>query len=187
MNHSILYNNYFFTIKTNEVLKYDDYIYFMFKIVLQMNNVGFSKDIHRISLDKGKSLLLANYLIPTKYKIIAESDGDIVLHSISEAILGGIGLRDIGFYFNKIMNIKSIDILTFSLKQMKKNNMAINNIDILIEVNEIKLCNYYEFLIKELSNCLQIANNKIGLKFTTNENTYNNVIICYSIVSLVKL
>ena len=62
-----------------------------------MIRIGFAKDIHQ--LEEGDYLLLGGIKIPSKNRIIAHSDGDVVLHAVSESLLGSLSLGDLGIYF----------------------------------------------------------------------------------------
>ncbi|MEG2993645.1 MAG: 2-C-methyl-D-erythritol 2,4-cyclodiphosphate synthase, partial [Bacilli bacterium] len=98
--------------------------------------IGQSIDIHKLEYKVNTLQRLGGIEFILNYELIAHSDGDIILHSISEAILGALGLEDLGYYFsdknqmNK--NLNSLKILDFSLDQMRKRNMEINNVDLMI-------------------------------------------------------
>ncbi|MGB8490613.1 MAG: 2-C-methyl-D-erythritol 2,4-cyclodiphosphate synthase, partial [Bacteroidales bacterium] len=59
--------------------------------------IGQGIDFHR--LGPGRKLWLGGVIIPFEYGCIAHSDGDVLLHSICDAMLGAAGLKDIGFHF----------------------------------------------------------------------------------------
>ena len=62
-----------------------------------MNLIGTSFDIHQLS--QGKGIFLGGIFIKCNYKAIARSDGDVLLHALSEAIFSALGLEDLGTYF----------------------------------------------------------------------------------------
>lgn len=81
--------------------------------------VGSSFDIH--NLKKGKMIVLGGINIPSPFKVEAVSDGDILLHTISEAIIGACGAGDLGEYFSaKHKNISSVVILKKALSIMQE-------------------------------------------------------------------
>lgn len=104
-----------------------------------MYKIGQGIDIHK--LKKGKKIILAGQEYDSDYSIDAYSDGDIILHSLSSAILGAISLNDLGTYFpdNNLANKNrsSMDFVKFSLKEMSKRNLEFENIDINIICEQI--------------------------------------------------
>ena len=154
--------------------------------------VGLGYDIHKIQKnDKLNIIKLGGISIKSKVKVISHSDGDVILHAITDSILGALSLRDIGTYFpnNKInKNRNSKEFLDFALKKLKNNNFRINNIDLMI-VSEIPKINpYYEKMIKSLIKILQINKNQITIKATTNEKSgligKSEFIACWSSLSI---
>ena len=99
-----------------------------------MDFVGLGKDIHKLKQTKTK-IVLGGSSFSSNYKIVAVSDGDIILHACADAILGACCAGDIGMYFpdtsSKSKNIDSKIILAYALALAKKKGMTINNIDIL--------------------------------------------------------
>ena len=131
--------------------------------------------------------------IKTRIKVISHSDGDVILHAITDSILGALSLRDIGTYFpNNKRNYKrnSIDFLNYALNKMSNQKLSINNIDIMIVSEEPKVNPYYDKMIKKLCKILNISNNQITIKATTNEKSgligEGKFIACWSSVSLLE-
>ena len=156
------------------------------------HRVGLGYDIHKIQkIDKLNYINLGGIKIKSKIKIISHSDGDVILHAITDSILGALSLRDIGTYFpnNKInKNRNSKEFLDFALKKLRNKNFKINNIDLMI-VSEIPKINpYYEKIIKSLTKLLQIDKNQITIKATTNEKSgligKSEFIACWSNLSI---
>ena len=154
--------------------------------------VGLGYDIHKIQkIDKLDIIKLGGISIKSKVKVISHSDGDVILHAITDSILGALSLRDIGTYFpnNKInKNRNSKEFLDFALKKLKNNNFKINNIDLMIVAETPKINTYYEKLIKSLIKILQINKNQITIKATTNEKSgligKSEFIACWSSLSI---
>ena len=154
--------------------------------------VGLGYDIHKIKkIEKLNYIKLGGINIKSKIKVISHSDGDVILHSITDSILGALSLRDIGTYFpnNKInKNRNSNEFLDFALKKLKNKDFKINNIDLMI-VSEIPKINpYYEKIIKSLIKLLKINKNQITIKATTNEKSgligKSEFIACWSNLSI---
>ena len=136
---------------------------------LTRSGVGF--DLHKY--DKGSGIILGGYKINCDYKIIAHSDGDVLLHSIADSILGASGLGDIGKFFpdqdDINLNLDSSEIINFCLKELKNLNLEIYNVDATIICEEPKINPHRDNILKSLSSILKIPINKIGLKATTSE------------------
>jgi len=154
--------------------------------------VGLGYDIHRIQkLDKFNSIFLGGVKIKSKIAIISHSDGDVILHAITDSILGALSKRDIGTYFpnnQKNKNRNSSEFLNYALNNLRKEDYKINNIDIMI-VSEIPKINpHYKKIIKFLTKILKINDKQITLKATTNERSgligRSEYIACWSNISI---
>ena len=165
--------------------------------ILNINNkekqrVGLGYDIHRIQkIEKFNYIKLGGISIKSKIKVISHSDGDVILHAITDSILGAISLRDIGTYFpnNKInKNRNSNEFLDFALKKLRNKNFEINNIDLMIVSETPKINPYYKKIIENLSKLLRIDKNQITIKATTNEKSgligKSEFIACWSNLSI---
>ena len=159
---------------------------------IKKQRVGLGYDIHKIKkIDKYNKIKLGGISIKSKVKVISHSDGDVILHAITDSILGALSSRDIGTYFpnNKInKNRNSKKFLNFAFKKLKSKNFKINNIDLMI-VSEIPKINpHYEKIIKSLIKILQIDKNQITIKATTNEKSgligKSEFIACWSNLSI---
>ena len=156
--------------------------------------IGLGYDIHRIDKCSSNNFInLGTLKIKSKINIISHSDGDVILHAITDSILGALSLRDIGTYFpNNKRNYKrnSVDFLNYALKKMSKQNFLINNIDIMVVSEEPRINPYYNQMIKKLCEVLSINDNQITIKATTNEKSgligESKFIACWSSISLLK-
>lgn len=155
---------------------------------------GFGYDIHQLEECDNSFFLLANVKINGKYKIIAHSDGDVLLHSLSNAILSGLGKEDIGYYFpdtkDETKNMSSVDILDFALNEMKKDGYHISNVVVDVVLEKPKLKELRSLIKENLSRYLNIDISRIGLSANTNEKMdavgNNKAVIVYSQVLLIK-
>lgn len=133
--------------------------------------IGFGYDSHRIA--KGRKLVLGGVLVDEEFGPVAHSDGDVVIHSLIDAILGAIGLGDIGEHFpdsdETYKDISSALLLTEVVKMLKESNRKIVNIDLTI-VFELKKISPFKQQIKEkLANICGLDKNQINVKAKTNE------------------
>ncbi|MDE5553203.1 MAG: 2-C-methyl-D-erythritol 2,4-cyclodiphosphate synthase, partial [Malacoplasma sp.] len=113
--------------------------------------IGNSVDIHKIKKEN-KEIVLGGINFLEDYSIVAHSDGDVIFHAVSEAILGALALGDLGDYFsdacsqNKNMNSKII--LDYVLNIMNKKKYHISNIDITV-ISEHIIIKENKHLIKD--------------------------------------
>ena len=151
---------------------------------------GIGFDIHR--LIKNKKLYLGGVRIPFHSGLKGHSDGDVILHSIIDAILGSLKKKDIGSLYpsnkNKFKNIRSTKMLNPIILDLKKNNCCINNLDINLICERPKVSKYRNKIINSLSKLMNIDKNIINLKGKTVEKLgligKENAIACESIVSV---
>ena len=133
--------------------------------------IGRGVDFHQFRA--GNGFTLGNVFIDCKLSIIAHSDGDIILHAISDALLGAAGLRDIGYYFPdtdpKNKNLSSLKIVEKSLDLLKQSGLQPWNIDFVVVCEQPKIAPYVDDLKRSLSSILNIEESFIGVKATTTE------------------
>ncbi len=132
---------------------------------------GIGFDIHR--LVKNKKLYLGGVRIPYHSGLKGHSDGDVIIHSIIDSLLGAMKKKDIGTFFpdnqKKYRNIRSTKMLKPIIKILNNNNFQINNLDINLICEKPKVSKYRDKIIKSLSNLLNIDKELINLKGKTVE------------------
>ncbi len=144
-----------------------------FKEDIQLKKVffGIGFDIHR--LIKGKKLYLGGVKIPFHSGLQGHSDGDVIIHSVIDSLLGAMRKKDIGTYFpdnkNKFKNIRSSNMLKPIIEILNKNEFYINNLDINLICEKPKVSVHRDKIIKSLSNLLNIDKELINLKGKTVE------------------
>ena len=142
------------------------------KLLSKFNTrTGTGFDVHRYQ--EGNGITLGGFKVPCEYSIIAHSDGDVLLHSIADSILGASALGDIGIFFSdQDINNKGLDskkIIEFCLNKIESIGMEIYNIDSTIICEQPKINPFRDNILKSLSQILGIPESKIGLKATTAE------------------
>ena len=153
---------------------------------------GLGFDVHR--LITGKKLFLGGLKIKSKYGTLGHSDGDPVLHSVTDAILGACGMDDIGQMFSnkdkKFKNIRSALLLKKVMYEINLKNFYINNLDINIICETPKISPLKNKMIKVISNLCNLDVRKINIKGKTTEKLgiigKDNAIACETIVSVIK-
>ena len=132
---------------------------------------GIGFDIHR--LIHGKKLYLGGIKIPYHSGLKGHSDGDVIIHSIIDALLGAMRKKDIGTFFpdnkKKFKNIRSPKLLKPIIKILNKNDFYINNLDINLICEQPKVSKYRDKIISSLSNLINLDKNSINLKGKTVE------------------
>ena len=155
-------------------------------------SVGIGFDVHR--LVPNRKLFLAGLLIKSNLGTLGHSDGDPVLHSITDAILGACKMGDIGQIFSdknkKFKNIRSTILLKHVVNQIKSKGYYINNLDINIITQTPKIKNYKKQMIENISNLCEISKNQINIKGKTTEKLgvigKEKAIACEVITSVIK-
>ena len=153
---------------------------------------GIGFDIHR--LIKRKKLYLGGLKIPYHSGLKGHSDGDVIIHSVIDALLGAMRKKDIGTLFpdnkKKLKNIRSPKMLKPVIEMMNKNDLYINNLDINLICEQPKVSKYRDKIIKSLSRLLNINYSLINLKGKTVEKLgligKEKAIACEAIVSIIK-
>jgi len=162
---------------------------------IRINNLvkfGLGFDVHR--LVSNKKLYLGGIKIPSLMGTLGHSDGDPVLHAVTDAILGACSMGDIGEKFSdrskKFKNIRSTILLSEIIKQTIKKGYIINNLDINIIIQKPKIQKYK----KKISNCIakicNISPTQINIKGKTTEKLgvigKEKAIACEVIASVIK-
>ncbi len=153
------------------------------------HGIGF--DIHR--LVKNKKLFLGGVKIPFHSGLKGHSDGDVILHAITDAILGALRRKDIGTYFpnsEKFKNIRSPKMLRPVVENLYKSNFSINNLDINLICEQPKVSKYRTKVINSISKLTNLKRDLINLKGKTVEKLgligKEKAIACEVIISITK-
>jgi len=138
-----------------------------------MNLVGIGQDSHRFVKEKKvKDLILGGVKIDFEYGLEGNSDADVIIHSICNALSSAIGGGSLSTWADKMCQegIKdSGEYLKVILEKMKNMNCNISNISISIEAKEPRLEKIMEKIKNNLSKILNIDTKRIGITATTGE------------------
>lgn len=133
--------------------------------------IGFGFDVHQ--MQAGKALWLGGIQIPHTKGCVGHSDADVLIHAICDALLGAAGLRDIGNQFpntdNKFKGIDSKLLLKETIQLLQQKNYKVGNVDCTLCLEEPKINPHIASMQKTLAPILQIAEEDISIKATTNE------------------
>ena len=133
--------------------------------------IGHGYDVHR--LVEGRDLILGGVKIDFELGLLGHSDADVLLHAVSDALLGAAGLGDIGKHFpDTDPAYKGADsrvLLRHVVKLVKENGYRISNVDVTMIAQKPKLKDHIPQMVKNIAADLEIAENRVNVKATTEE------------------
>jgi 2-C-methyl-D-erythritol 2,4-cyclodiphosphate synthase len=133
--------------------------------------IGFGYDAHR--LVKGRPLILGGVVIPFDAGLDGHSDADVLTHAIIDAILGGLGIGDIGTHFpdtdEQYRGVSSVSLLTVVLSWVKREGLSISNLDATIVAQRPTLRSHIPQMRKILAGILETGEERVNIKAKTTE------------------
>jgi 2-C-methyl-D-erythritol 2,4-cyclodiphosphate synthase len=133
--------------------------------------VGFGFDVHR--LEVGAVLWLGGVHVPASKGAVGHSDADVLIHSICDALLGAINLRDIGYHFPdndpQYKGIKSLRLLEEVCDMVRSQGYLVNNVDCTISLEEPRISGFIPDMKKALAGAACLTEDDISIKATTTE------------------
>lgn len=137
----------------------------------KMIRIGFGTDLHK--LVEGRNFILGGVSIPSEKGELGHSDGDVLLHAISDALLGASGLGDIGSYFPpedpKWKDADSSELLKKIWSDVKKAGWSLVNMDCVLEFEKPKFLPWRKQVIDSVAKILCVEPDQIFVKAKTNE------------------
>ena len=111
--------------------------------------------------------------VPYKFGLLAHSDGDVLIHSIIDALLGACGLRDIGTLFpdsdDEYAGIDSKKLLVIVFEKILNGGFNVVNIDSTVIAEEPKLAPYIQKMRETIASILKMPFQNVNVKAKTNE------------------
>jgi 2-C-methyl-D-erythritol 2,4-cyclodiphosphate synthase len=133
--------------------------------------IGNGYDIHQLVADR--PLILGGVRIPHTLGLLGHSDADVLTHAIMDALLGALGLGDIGHYFPpsdpQWKGADSIMLLRQVLSIIQSQRWQIGNIDSTIVAEQPKLKPHLKSMRSSLAQAMEVDLEQISIKATTNE------------------
>jgi 2-C-methyl-D-erythritol 2,4-cyclodiphosphate synthase len=133
--------------------------------------IGHGYDVHR--LVEGRDLILGGVKIEYEKGLLGHSDADVLLHAISDALLGACAERDIGYHFpdndQSIKGISSLVNLAKCGEILASHGYSVSNIDATVIAQRPKLSPYIEEMRKNIARTLGTDIENINVKATTEE------------------
>jgi 2-C-methyl-D-erythritol 2,4-cyclodiphosphate synthase len=138
---------------------------------MSTNISGIGYDSHR--LVKGKPLIIGGVKIESEFGLLAHSDGDVLCHALIDAILGASGKEDIGVIFpdtdDKWKNADSIKMLSYVVELIKKENIELLFLDVVVIMESIKLRPYINDIKDNIAKAVGLDISRVNVKAKTNE------------------
>ena len=136
-----------------------------------MIRVGLGYDIHR--LIEGRKLILGGIVLPFEKGEDGHSDGDVLFHAITDAVLGAAGLGDIGSFFPpedmKWKDADSAVLLKTVMEKVRAAGWHIENLDCVVKLEKPKFIPFRRQVIESIARVLQIAPDQVFVKAKTGE------------------
>ena len=136
-----------------------------------MIRVGLGYDLHR--LIEGRKLILGGIVLPFEKGEDGHSDGDVLFHAITDAVLGASGLGDIGSYFPpedaKWKDADSAQLLSAVLKDVYAKGWKIENLDCVIKLEKPKFIPFRQQVVNNIASVMGIEADQVFVKAKTGE------------------
>ena len=136
-----------------------------------MIRIGHGYDVHKLVEDR--KLILGGVNIPHEKGLLGHSDADVLLHAISDSLLGAAAYGDIGGMFpdtdEQYKDADSLVLLKAVYERLKENGYSVVNIDATVIAQRPKLKEYIPHMRENIAKCLEISVDRINVKATTEE------------------
>ena len=133
--------------------------------------IGHGYDVHR--LVEGRDLILGGVKIEHTLGLLGHSDADVLLHAVSDALLGAAGLGDIGKHFPdtdpQYKGADSLKLLEIVARRVKEAGYRVSNIDVTMIAQKPKLRPHIEQMEKNIAAAVGVDVRRINVKATTEE------------------
>jgi 2-C-methyl-D-erythritol 2,4-cyclodiphosphate synthase len=133
--------------------------------------IGIGYDVHR--LVRERPLRLGGVTVPSDVGLLGHSDADVVLHALTDALLGAVGAPDIGDLFSdrdpQWKDADSRVFLAAALDRVRAAGCAVGNVDVIIHAQVPRLGPHKEHIRTALAELLGVSAGQVGIKATTNE------------------
>ena len=133
--------------------------------------IGHGYDVHK--LVENRDLILGGVNIPFELGLLGHSDADVLLHAVSDALLGAAGLRDIGYHFPDTdlayKGADSLDLLRQVGKKVAAKGYRISNVDVTLIAQRPKVGVYIPQMMENIAKALELDIDRVNVKATTEE------------------
>lgn len=133
--------------------------------------IGHGYDVHRFA--EGRDLILGGVKIPFEWGLLGHSDADVLLHAVSDALLGAAKLGDIGRHFPdtdpKYKDANSLKLLEIVSDMVKNAGYRVGNVDVTVLAQKPKLKDYISQMEQNIAFALGVGVDRVNVKATTEE------------------
>ena len=133
--------------------------------------IGHGYDVHK--LVEGRDLILGGVKIDYEKGLLGHSDADVLLHAVSDALLGAAGLGDIGKHFPdtdpQYKGADSLVLLRVVAQRVKEAGYRVSNIDVTMIAQRPKLKDHIPQMVLNIASAVGIASDRVNVKATTEE------------------
>lgn len=133
--------------------------------------IGHGYDVHR--LVEGRNLILGGVKIPYEKGLLGHSDADVLLHAVSDSLLGAAALGDIGVHFPDTdpayKGADSLELLRIVGEKVKNAGYRVSNVDVTMIAQKPKLKDHIPQMVRNIAEALHIDANRVNVKATTEE------------------
>ena len=133
--------------------------------------IGHGYDVHKLVPDR--DLILGGVRIPYELGLLGHSDADVLLHAVSDALLGAAGLGDIGKHFPdtdpRYKGADSLKLLQIVGQKVAENGYRVSNIDVTMIAQRPKLRPYIEQMERNIASAVNVDVSRVNVKATTEE------------------
>lgn len=156
------------------------------------HRVGIGYDIHR--LEPGRAMVLGGVAIPSDVGPVGHSDADVLLHALTDALLGAIGVPDIGELFPNTdprwRGAASSVFVEAAMQRVCAAGMRVGNVDAVVVAEQPRLAPHKPAIRASIARLLGVSPEQVGLKATTSEGVgavgRGEAIACWATALLVE-
>jgi len=154
--------------------------------------IGIGYDIHRLAGDR--KLVLGGLEIPYDRGLLGHSDADVVLHAVTDALLGAAGLPDIGDLFpdtdDAYKDADSRDLLLDVMRRISDRGFRVGNLDVIVHAETPKMTPHKKPMGASIAKVVGVDSGRVNVKAKTNEGVgpvgLSNAIACTTVALLVR-
>lgn len=158
--------------------------------------IGHGFDVHRFAeqAEADAQVMLGGVAIPHSHRLLAHSDGDVLLHAFCDALLGALALGDIGSHFSdqdpRYRGISSLTLLAEVLRLVKEQGWMLGNADLTLVAQAPRLSSWRDAIRESIARACDCPQDRISVKATTTEGLgytgRREGIACHAVVLLVR-
>ena len=158
-----------------------------------MFRIGYGSDVHRLTHDR--PLIIGGVEIESELGADGHSDADVLMHTVTDAVLGALALGDIGTHFpntdERWRNVESSEFLMYAAGMIKSRGYEVANVDTVVDLETPKLRPYIDEMRVNIAAALRIDIDQVSVKAKTGEQVdavgASTAVRAQAIVLLVKI